>query len=143
MNIDALTSARGRDRRRRLDDQAFGIDRGLLSDAGARPCFPGQRALSSRQARAGLAFSARLPDQAAFHSGLLPALEPDRAVVGRHAQARHAQQMLRDMHPIRRRDARFSAGNGSPQLGEPMRFSHRQFPRHIAQGFSGYGVNEV
>src|SRR5207342_1116903 len=101
------------------------------------------RALSSRQARAGLAFPARLPDQAAFHSSLLPALEPDRAVVGRHAQARHAQQMLRDMHPIRRRDARFPAGNGSPQLGEPMRFGHRQFPRHITQGFSGYGVNGV
>ena len=65
----------------------------------------------------------------------LPALEPDRAVVGRHAQARHAQQMLRDMHPIRRRDAWFPAGNGSPQLGEPMRFGHRQFPRHIAHGF--------
>ena len=30
-----------------------------------------------------------------------------------------------------------------PQLGEPMRFGHRQFPRHIAQGFSGYGVNGV
>ena len=36
-----------------------------------------------------------------------------------------------------------SAGNGSPQLGEPMRFGHRQFPRHVAQGFSDYGVNGV
>ena len=37
----------------------------------------------------------------------------------------------------------FLRGNGSPQLGEPMRFGYRQFPRHIAQGFSGYGVNWV
>jgi hypothetical protein len=31
-----------------------------------------------------------LADQAAFHPGLLPAFEPDRAVMGRHAQKRHA-----------------------------------------------------
>ena len=45
---------RGPDHRRRLDDQAAAIDRGALSDAGAHPCFPGQRALSSCQARAGM-----------------------------------------------------------------------------------------
>ena len=49
---------RGPDHRRRLDDQAAAIDRGALSDAGAHPCFPGQRALSSCQARAGMAGSA-------------------------------------------------------------------------------------
>jgi hypothetical protein len=38
---------RGIDRRRRLDDTAFGIDRGALSDARARPCLSRQRALSS------------------------------------------------------------------------------------------------
>ena len=34
---------RGPDHRRRLDDQAAAIDRGALSDAGAHPCFLGQR----------------------------------------------------------------------------------------------------
>ena len=37
----------------------------------------------------------------------LPAFEPDRTVMGRHAQACHAQQMLRHIYPICRRDARF------------------------------------
>ena len=40
---------RGRNCRRRLDDQAPGIDRGALSDVGAHPCLSRQRALSSRQ----------------------------------------------------------------------------------------------
>ena len=46
---------------------------------------------------------------AAFHPGLLPASQPDRAAMGLHAQERHAQQMLCHMRPIRRRDARFLA----------------------------------
>ena len=79
--------------------------RGALSDAGPHPCFPGQRALSSRQARAGMAGSAGVPDQAAFPPGLLPASEPDRAAMGRDAQEHHAQQMLRDLRRIRRCDA--------------------------------------
>jgi hypothetical protein len=36
---------------------------------------------------------------------LFPALEPDRAVMGGHAQERHAQQMLRHMRAIRGRHA--------------------------------------
>src|SRR5450756_613384 len=76
---------RGPDHRRRLDDQAAAIDRGALSDAGAHPCFPGQRALSSRQARAGMASPAGTTHQAALHPNLLPALEPDRTVMGRDA----------------------------------------------------------
>ena len=100
---------RGPDHRRRLDDQAVAIDRGALSDAGAHPCFPGQRALSSRQARAGMVGPAGTTHQAAFHPNLLPPLEPDRAVMGPHAQKRHAQQVLRNLRPIRRCDAQFSA----------------------------------
>src|SRR5665811_1887388 len=100
---------RGPDHRRRLDDQAAAIDRGVLSDAGAHPCFPGQRALSSRQARAGMASSARTTDQVALHPNLLPALEPDRTVMGGDAQKRHAQQVLRNLRPIRRCDARVPA----------------------------------
>ena len=55
------------------------------------------------------ACSTGVPDQAAFHSVLLPASESDRAVVGPHAQKRHAQQMLRNMRPIRRCEAQFPA----------------------------------
>ena len=37
--------------------------------------------------------AAGTPDQVAFHPGLLPAFEPDRAVMGRDAQKRNAQQV--------------------------------------------------
>jgi hypothetical protein len=47
--------------------------------------------------------------QAALHPNLLPALEPYRAVMGRDAQTRHAQQVLRNLRPIHRCDARFLA----------------------------------
>src|SRR5450756_1008796 len=104
----------------RLDDQAAAIDRGALSDAGAHPCFPGQRALSSRQARAGMVSPAGTTHQAALHPNLLPAFEPDRAVMGPHAQTRHAQQVLRNLRSICRCDARFPARKSSPELGQPM-----------------------
>src|ERR1035438_560937 len=45
-------------------------------------CLSRQRALSSFQARAGMARPARVPHQAAFHPALLPAPEPDRAAMG-------------------------------------------------------------
>src|SRR5450830_1358099 len=67
---------RGPDHRRRIDDQAAPIDRGALSDAGAHPCFPGQRALSSRQARAGMVSPAGTTDQAALIPTYCPHLNP-------------------------------------------------------------------
>src|ERR1039458_4115793 len=82
---------RGRNRRRCLDDQASGIDRGVLSDAGPHPCLSRQRALSSREDRAGMARSAGAANKAALHPAILPASEPDRAAMGRDAQACHAQ----------------------------------------------------
>ena len=45
--------------------------------------------------------------QAALHSNVLPALEPDRTVMGPHAQKRHSQQVLRNLRPVRRCDAQF------------------------------------
>ena len=95
--------------------------RGALSDAGSHPCISRQCPLSSRQARAGMAGRpARAPDHAALHPNLLPALEPDRAIMGRDAQACHAQQVLRDLRPIRRCHARVLAWNSSPELGGPL-----------------------
>ena len=49
--------------------------------------------------RLGLAPHRRLPN----------ITEPDRTVMGRDAQACHAQQVLRNLRPIRRCDARFPA----------------------------------
>jgi transposase len=120
-----------------------GSDRSALSDVGADPRLSRQCALSSRQAGSGLARPAGLPDQAAFHSDLLPASQSDRKVVGPHAQKRHPQQNLCDLRPIRRRGARFPARQSSPQLGRILRFGHRQFPCHRSEGFSGCDVNEV
>src|SRR5215813_9758318 len=47
------------------------------------------------------------------------------------------------MPRIRRGNLRVSARHGSQKLGRAMRFGHRQFPRHLTQGFSGYDVNRV
>ena len=44
-----------------------------------------------------------------FIANVLPALETDRTVMGPHAQKRHSQQVLRNLRPVRRCDAQFSA----------------------------------
>src|SRR4051812_12359701 len=106
---EKLLNSLGDDEAVLFADQAAAIDRGALSDAGAHPCFPGQRALSSCQARAGMVGPAGATHQAALHPNVLPALEPDRTVMGPHAQKRYAQQVLRNVRPIRRCDAQFSA----------------------------------
>src|SRR6476659_1799366 len=90
-----------------------------------------------------MACSTRVPDQAAFHPVLLPASQSDRAVVGPHAQKRHAQQMLRNLRPIRQCDAWFPTRNSSPKLAQSLLFGHRQFPRRQPKGFSGYEMNGV
>ena len=61
-----------------------------------------------------------LTHQAALHPNVLPALEPDRTVMGPHAQKRHSQQVLRNLRPVRRCDAQFSAWKGSGELGGPL-----------------------
>ena len=104
----------------RLDDQAAAIDRGALSDAGAHPCFLGQRALSSCQARAGMVGPAGTTHQAALHPNVLPALEPDRTVMGPHAQKRHSQQVLRNLCPVRRCDAQFIVKRFPGNWAEPL-----------------------
>ncbi len=74
---------------------------------------------------AGMARQAGVPDQSAFHPTLLPALEPDRAVMGGHAQERHPQQMLRHMRTIRGRHARFLARQGPQELEVLPQLHHR------------------
>ena len=106
-------------------------------------CLSRQRAVSSRQARTRLAGAARLPDQAPFHPGLLPAPKPDRATVGRHAQECHAQQDLRDMRRVRRCNAGIFARKGPAKLVAVPKFGNRQFSCHQSKGFSGYEMIRV
>jgi len=95
---------------------------------GLHPRVPGQRELSPRQARQGMAGPAGAPDQAAFPAALLPASEPDRATMGGDAQEHHSQQMLRELRRIRRSDPGFPPQRGPQEMGRNMRFGHRQFP---------------
>ena len=73
----------------------------------------------ARQAGAGMAGPIRVPDSSCISPVLLPPSQPDRAVVGPHAQKRHPQQMLCNLRPIRQCDARFPGGS-LPQLGGPL-----------------------
>ena len=114
-----------------------------LSADGLHPRIPRQRALSSRQTREGMAGPTELPDQAAFPAHLLPAPEPDRAAMGRHAQEHHPQQMLRDLRRIRGNNPRIPARRGAQKVGRVLRFGHRQFSYNFTQGFSAPGVNRV
>src|SRR6202142_3047845 len=98
------------------------------------------RELSPRQAREGMGVPAGTPDQAAFPAGLLPASEPDRAIMGGDAQEHHAQQMLPNPRRIRRSDPGFPARRGPQEVGRTLRFGHRQFSYNFTQGFSAYGV---
>jgi len=107
------------------------------------PRFPGQRALSSRQAREGMAVPTGMRDQTAYLARLLPASEPDRAVPGRHAQERHAQQMPRHPRRVRRGRATFSPRGGPEELGGIPKCSHRQFSNYLPQGVSAPGMNRV
>src|ERR1700679_2655505 len=84
-----------------------------------------------------------LPDQAAFPAHLLPAPEPDRAAMGRHAQEHHPQQMLRDLRRIRGNNPRIPARRGAQKVGRVLRLGHRQFSYNFTQGFSAPGVNRV
>ena len=115
------TGDRGRDHRRRLDDQAAAIVRGALSDAGAHPCFLGQRALSSCQVSCKNCWPCRETHVAALHSNVLPALEPDRTVMGSHAQKRHSQQVLRNFRAVRRCNAQLRE---KVQQRSPLGSSH-------------------
>src|SRR5271167_3549696 len=134
---------RSRNDRRDIDDPAAGIAGIALSADGLHPRIPRQRALSSRQTREGMAGPTELPDQAAFPAHLLPAPEPDRAAMGRHAQEHHPQQMLRDLRRIRGNNPRIPARRGAQKVGRVLRFGHRQFSYNFTQGFSAPGVNRV
>ena len=75
-----------------------------------------------------------------FIPAYCPHLNPIERLWG-HARTPHPQQILLPMRAIRRRASRLSTQNRSRRLGRVPRFRYRQFPRHLAKGFSGYGVN--
>ena len=104
-------------------------DRGALSDVGAHPCLSRLRALSSRQAGAGMACA--IPCRFKLH--FIPSIVriSIRSIgCGAHAQKRHAQQMLRHMRPNSpMRLLRFPAVKQCPRkLGGSSVIGHRQFP---------------
>src|ERR1019366_3012217 len=134
---------RGRDDRRRIDDQAAGIAGIAVSLDGLHPRFPRQRALSSRQTGERMAGATGMPDQAAFPPRLLPTSEPDRAAMGRHAQEHHAQQDLWHLQGIRRGDPGFPEKQSPPKLGQISQHSYGQFSCDIAEEISGYRVKRV
>ena len=65
----------------------------MYSTHASNPRVPGQRPIPPREAGPSLAGDAGSPDQVPFRAGLLPAFEPDRAIMGLDAQAYHSQQM--------------------------------------------------
>src|SRR5467141_232616 len=84
-----------------------------------------------------MAGQARVPDQGALHSELLPAPRSDRAVMGADASPRDPQPKppeLQRLLPIR---SAFPARGGAEKLGRLLRFGYRQFPRHQPCRFSG------
>jgi transposase len=105
--------------------EAETIAGGAVPLDGLHPRVSGQRALSPRQTGERMAVAARMSDQAAFPPRLLPASEPDRAAMGRHAQEHHAQQNLWHLQRIRRSDPGFPAREGPSKLGEISQYSHR------------------
>lgn len=76
-------------------------------------------------------------------SRLLPTPEPDRAAVGRHAQACHAQQDLRNIRRVRQCDAQIPARESPAKLVALPRFRHRQYSLQQSEGFSGSVVNKL
>ena len=63
--------------------------------------------------------------------------------MGRHAQERHPQQMLRDLRRIRGNNPRIPARRGAQKVGRVLQFGHRQFSYYFTQGFSAPGVSRV
>src|ERR1700720_4141452 len=85
-----------------------------------------------------MAGQARVPDQGALHSELLPAPRSDRAVMGADASSRDPQPKppeLQRLLPIR---SAFPARGGAEKLGRLLRFGHRQFPRHSTLPIFGF-----
>ena len=113
---------RRRNRRRGLNDEPARNDRADVSAARRDPRLSRQCALSPRSSRSAVAGSTRKADQAAFHSRLLPAFEPDRALVGRHAQASDAQHMLRQPSRVRRDGSHFPTRARPQTLARTSRF---------------------
>src|SRR5207253_525431 len=79
----------------------------------------------------------RVPGQASLHTELLPAPRSDRALVGIDASIRHPQSLLRDLQRVLPIHSEFPAPRGTEKLGDPLRFRHRQLPRHQSCRFSG------
>lgn len=87
----------------------------------SHPPRPGQGSIPSREAGAGLAGAAGVPDQAALHPGLRSPSGPDRTAVGLDAQADHPQPMPRDVGGLQRCDPDVLARGGAAEVARLLR----------------------
>src|SRR5690349_16640998 len=63
--------------------------------------------------------------------------------MGTDAQARHPQQLLRDIGRLQDRGADLPARRGAEEVAYLLRYGDGQLPRHQPQGFSGSRLNEM
>ena len=134
---------RGPDHRRRLDNQFAAIDRGVLSDAGAHPCFSGQCALSSRQARAGMVTLPGRRIKLHYIPTYCPHLNPIERLWGvMHKHVTH-NKCYATCAQFADATLGFLRETFPRNWAELCEFGHRQFPHHQPQGFSGCDVNGV
>ncbi len=91
----------------------------------------------------GMAGAAGVPDQTPLRSGILPASQPDREIVGIDAQEHHPQQVLRHFQGVQRRDADLLTRGRATELAHPVRSGHRQFPYHEPNGVPDSRVSGV
>ena len=81
---------------------------GRSSDA-AIIVFSWSRRYHHAKLRAGMVGPAGTAHEDALHPNVLPALEPDRTVMGPHAQKRHSQQVRRNLRPVRQAHGEFES----------------------------------
>ena len=134
----------GRADQRRLDHRAVReaggrqprkeADLRLRRQCPLSPCPPGPT----------MAGEAGLPHQADLSARLRPPPpQRHRAIMGRHASRGDPQQVLRQLRPLHQSDRSLLQATPATRVDDLARHHSRQFPYHLAPGFSGSGVIRV
>jgi len=101
------------------------------------PDIPGTRKFLLLRGAAGRS------DQAPLHRGLLFTSRPDRTAVGIDTQSHQSHPMSCDVRRFSQCNPDVPARGNAEKVARPLRRSIRQFPRHLAPGFSDCGMNRV
>ncbi len=115
----------GGSRRYGQHDRLVERNRGRVSQAAKNPCLPRQCALPPRQIGARVAATARWQDPTELPPTLLPASQPDRAIMGPDAQAHHPQPMLRFTARVPKRNPHLPAPHRLSQVENLLRRRQR------------------